>query len=1815
MTDISDKIQQLKNLSGIFTGAGGDHIPPHGTTHTKNGPDPIPSELDGIPVDLEGMSTGETIVLDANGELVPGAALGSLTDLQTAYDNGGSVTLDGTDFTITLGNAKKLVFKDKDGNAAFTFEDVGADNQITINPDILKLKDSNVTTAIDLSSIGNVQFITTDKSIVGAVNELAAAAVNYFNKLTDDSDDITEGATNLFLTAAERAAIAGAYIKATDDATDIQMEIGNHDVQHLLDDLTGRGVIEGFSFTDDGGGSCTIGGGDVYLHTTSSKGSTGGVFTVPGDSFALTDNANNFIYAEYNGGSPQLQVTVNPTAIRYVEDKIIVHFIRRDGTTLRKVPFDSGWQSIHTILSQRFFEQAEGEGDTYARRLKGDVISTLGTRNPTISAGVYGAGTNRIETPVIDCTAGGTYTQFYGDSVNGFTYNTGQTQLNNTQYYNGAGGLTALNTSRYSVRWVWRLFSVTELYINISATNIIDLGDAIDSPVPTDVPPLVAQFGQLVGRYIVQQGSNTVTSLPRWTTTLSTSGVITHEATVDKNSEPEFQHYDQSPAAGVTALAVTDEVITGSNDTVLVKWREPELLTTATASSNFVDIIPGPKYVLGTRSVSGAMVFDRKTLKELYTTVNTPAFVRGTFISDTEIVYANTNAIYRHDIVLDTIISITATGVAANTRALCLSADKTKVFLIDSANELWSLTLDDNTVSDIGAIVGFSGIASDIACGGDGYLYAIEGPTAGGSAYVRKINNTTAAIAASSIALTVVASGIYGDSIYVSGTKIFVTNSETATSTKYVHVINKATLAFVFKSAAQVTDSRGQLTDGLLIGGNITALNVYKLPGLTQKNMGFIERSGDGVTSSPSVITPDGKTIYVTDSEQIKTVIKCAAVDDAPAGFIALDVVDYDGTEIGNAVLGQRYLIAAGSTVYPNCLFEMRQDGHRLWSPMEGMIIYDATSGDRLEYNGSAWVAVTAVRTFDTFADIDGAVGNAGDIAVLRGYYQTGDGGERHFTFDATLGPGDVNDVTIIDGGAGGCWVQHGIIDAVNIRWAGAVGDGVTDDLAAFAKCVAVGKEIFVPIGDYYIASPITITVDTKIICEKGATFIGTGYTALSAIFSVTAAVDTVFENAWFKTSSYGVKYSNAANVDFDDCKFTDIAHGISASAFNSTGYLRVHGCEFDDVEVGICIVSCSFKTSDIGGHNIFTSIEYKTIPGRTYPLDKEIVAGLFYQSTGVDASVTVSNNYVNGVVGPASAPTEPECHGLAVSLDFANDTDVVLSGNIIIDVDAQQTEGSEGLMGRGKRVIIADNILFDAGGREGCIYAKGSVYHKIENNTIEISLTNPQITNIRGVISTGSNCDINNNKFINTYIGIYTRALISKYTENEFLNCATSCISLALEDASTHELTVLTGNRTDSNCGIFFVVAGSAGSTWGDFVVRNNTLNNQNTAVSVRQCESLTFRENNVKRPGTGTSRDLVVCNGVCDLLTIIGNNILAFDDLTSTGRILTGSVTLTPRIVYEGNYAENGNIGLYLRSGSGTPVVYTDLIVRNNTFLNCTVAGVVDLNVSASGEDCRVYNVGDGDVFRSFLAGDKTDLDANTAARHGLAFHPLNALIQVESVVSSAPGSPSAGQYFLCSPSYPTYPDYIAYYNGSSLEYEAPKLSSRIFDKSKKYFREYKTDGWYATVDMRLFATTSDGASAGDTAYLALTGAVYPVLEAGETWSGRISIAARCPNGLPEVGIGESNEGHWAFDVTLCRADGTTYYTSHVNNTLPTSVPAVFTPISEFDQPSINIDEGTGEIKITVGHTSSSSNDVYWTAVIYADVASSRGFNSSPA
>lgn len=98
-------------------------------------------------------------------------------------------------------------------------------------------------------------------------------------------------------------------------------------------------------------------------------------------------------------------------------------------------------------------------------------------------------------------------------------------------------------------------------------------------------------------------------------------------------------------------------------------------------------------------------------------------------------------------------------------------------------------------------------------------------------------------------------------------------------------------------------------------------------------------------------------------------------------------------------------------------------------------------------------------------------------ISVL-GYYAPGDGGGDTFYWDSASTAAD-NGGTIIRPNAvlaanPGRWLRI-FSGAVNIRWFGAKGDGVTDDTPALTAAANTSKIVEAPYGDYVILSPVTI--------------------------------------------------------------------------------------------------------------------------------------------------------------------------------------------------------------------------------------------------------------------------------------------------------------------------------------------------------------------------------------------------------------------------------------------------------------------------------------------------------------------------------------------------------------------------------------------------------------------------------------------------------------------------------------------------------------------------------------------------------------------
>lgn len=130
-----------------------------------------------------------------------------------------------------------------------------------------------------------------------------------------------------------------------------------------------------------------------------------------------------------------------------------------------------------------------------------------------------------------------------------------------------------------------------------------------------------------------------------------------------------------------------------------------------------------------------------------------------------------------------------------------------------------------------------------------------------------------------------------------------------------------------------------------------------------------------------------------------------------------------------------------------------------------------------------------AVLEFDTIAGFTGALD--GSVCYFKGRDTIGDGGGGPLRFLAGS-TATANGVTIY-AVTGGRLVREGwSVFGINVKWAGAKGDGVTDDTAAVSAFLAaiVDKTGRVPRGTYKLTQPMTLTgSSTALICEPGTIF------------------------------------------------------------------------------------------------------------------------------------------------------------------------------------------------------------------------------------------------------------------------------------------------------------------------------------------------------------------------------------------------------------------------------------------------------------------------------------------------------------------------------------------------------------------------------------------------------------------------------------------------------------------------------------------------------------------------------------------------------
>ena len=224
-----------------------------------------------------------------------------------------------------------------------------------------------------------------------------------------------------------------------------------HTVQDYLTVVGSAGSLTGGLITDNGDGTATVTTGSGIIKPSDSDTADSKFLSWSADTnVSLTDNSINYIYIDYNSGSPQVATSTSiPTDHN---TKILRGLVYREGTTLH---ITNAGQIINNYQNKTFWKDLEINGK-YCRST-GIIKSEDGTRNFATTSGNIYAGLTKVSFAAFDSSGSDTFTYYYRDGSGGWTAVTGQTQINNTQYDDGSGSLATLNNSgkKYGVHWVY----------------------------------------------------------------------------------------------------------------------------------------------------------------------------------------------------------------------------------------------------------------------------------------------------------------------------------------------------------------------------------------------------------------------------------------------------------------------------------------------------------------------------------------------------------------------------------------------------------------------------------------------------------------------------------------------------------------------------------------------------------------------------------------------------------------------------------------------------------------------------------------------------------------------------------------------------------------------------------------------------------------------------------------------------------------------------------------------------------------------------------------------------------------------------------------------------------------------------------------------------------------------------------------------------------------------------------------------------------------------------------------------------------------
>lgn len=309
-------------------------------------------------------------------------------------------------------------------------------------------------------------------------------------------------------------------------------------VQHLQDIFHSTGVSTGGGITDDADGTITVAAGTGLVRATDSA-------VAPilwtdwaaeaGVNVTLTDNSMNYVYVQYNAGSPNVIATVSKRTDE--NTNILLGTVYRVGTTLHITNTAKPLVGDHALKMISRLKATM----PYARE-SGGIVSAVGTRNIAVTAGTWWHGLTQFSTTSLDTSVAGTFRYFYRDGIGGWTEVTAQTQIDNTQYDNNSGTLATLSNNKYGVHWVY-LGQDSDYYV-LYGQGDYTLSEAENADAPGSTPPHFAEnHAKLLAKIVILKSATAFTSVVSAFDTLLNTGTAQDHGSLSGLGDDDHTQY------------------------------------------------------------------------------------------------------------------------------------------------------------------------------------------------------------------------------------------------------------------------------------------------------------------------------------------------------------------------------------------------------------------------------------------------------------------------------------------------------------------------------------------------------------------------------------------------------------------------------------------------------------------------------------------------------------------------------------------------------------------------------------------------------------------------------------------------------------------------------------------------------------------------------------------------------------------------------------------------------------------------------------------------------------------------------------------------------------------------------------------------------------------------------------------------------------------------------------------------------------------------------------------------------------------------